>query len=241
MPPHEKHHPHDGPHHHHPDQREGPHHGEDHPPHHHHGPHHPVHHYLAGDLGVLDELSRRKRDATTATLIRLAQELEIPEVIQHLHRILDEYGDIRAGKALRMTNDHFAAKAEQRVERLIESDSEIGLVFPLPPHLHEPFVARGNVNIYVPGGHHVPHPLRRCGAPLFEGTRACRHAIVNSAVVAIIFEMHRVDGRRLVDPDVADLLSAVAGVRPIELWAQLRPHAHRDDIEFDMVGNVAFI
>jgi hypothetical protein len=53
--------------------------------------------------------------------------------------------------------------------------------------------------------------------------------------------MHSVDGRRLVDPEVADLLSAVTSARPIELWAQLRPHAHRDDVEFDVVGNVELI
>lgn len=162
-------------------------------------------------------------------------------MVQHLNRILEEYGDIRALKALRLADEHFAAKAEQRVNRLMESGAEMGLVFPLPPHIHQPFVDRGNVNIYVPSGHHVPHHLRRCGAPLIEGTRACRHALLNSAVVAVIFEMHRVDGRRLVDPEVADLLAAVAGARPIEFWAQLRPHAHPDDVEFDVVGNIEFI
>lgn len=237
MPPHPEHHPpHDHDHEHH-----GPHHEPDHDgphphgPFHHHGPHHHhVHHCLEGDLGVLRELARRDRNGSTETLLALAGQLSVAdEVTLHLQRILEEYGDIAAGQALDLADMHFSAKAEQRIRKLLDRQGDgTGLIFPLPPHIHEPFIDHGGATILIPSGHHLPPHLARSGVRVIDGTRACRKAVAADDLTVVVFEMYRSHGHTLVDEEVGDVLSAVRA--STELWAQLRPHAHPEDVEFEL-------
>lgn len=236
MPPHHKHHPpHEhGPHHHHHHHHAPPHHG----PHAHH-----LHHWLERELGVLRELTRRDRYASIETLLEVAAKRSIAdEITAHLRRLLDEYGDLAAAQALNLADAHFSAVAENRVRtRLAKQPDGAGLLFPLPPHIHQPFVDHGgDTTILIPNGHHLPHHLERADLRVVEGSRACRKAIGGGDMNLLLFEMHRSGSKVLVDAEVADVLSAVVGVS-IELWAQVRPHAHPEDVEFELAMPVQLV
>lgn len=239
-----KHHPHDhdhelGPRHHRGPHRYGPpHHRHQHGPHRHH-----VHHWLERALDILREHARRDRYASTETLIELATKWSVEdEVTEHLRWIMDKYGDLSAAQALDLADQHFLALAERRFRGLVERDGEAGaLLFPLPPHIHEPLVERNpTTTILIPTGHHLPPHLDHSDLRVIEGTRACRKAVGAGEIKLIVFEMYKINGKALVDGEVGDVLSAVA-TQPIELWAQLRPHSHPEDVDFDLSVPVQFV
>ena len=228
---------HRGPHH------RGPHH---YPPHHRHqhGPHrHHVHHWLERDLDTLREHARRDRFASAETLIELATRWSVEEdVVAHLRWILEKYGDLSAAQTLDLADQHFLALAERRFRALVDrDDADAALLFPLPPHIHEPIVERNpTTTLLVPNGHHLPHHLDDGDVRVIEGTRACRKAVAAGEIKVIVFEMYRSNGRTLVDGEVSDVLAAVATVS-VELWAQLRPHSHPEDVDLDITVPVQFV
>jgi len=215
-------------------------------PHHHHGPHHHhprhrphrLHHHLERDLDVLSELTNRGRILDTDRLISVTEELSMTEVSEYLkEKVLPEYGNLAAAGAIELANGHFGAKAQQRFRDLIERSREgkTALIFPLPPHVHEPFIyEQMRPTILLPNGHPLPPHLHDIDVPLVANTRTCRRAISTGAFSIIVFEMHRSNDCAVIDPEVGDVLQG--GVLPgdIEMWAQLRPDRHPEDVEIDL-------
>ena len=235
---------HRGPHHHGPHHHGPHHHGPHHHGPHHHGRHrHHLHHWLERDLETLRELARRDRYASTETLIEIAEKWSIAaEVRDHLSWISEKYGDVSAAQALDLADHHFRALAERRFRGLVEREGDdTGLLFPLPPHIHEPLLERNpTATILIPSGHHLPHHLEHSDVRVIEGTRACRKAVAAGEIKLIVFELYRSNGKTLVDGEVGDVLAAVVAMS-IELWAQLRPHSHPEDVDFDLSVPIQFV
>jgi len=124
----------------------------------------------------------------------------------------------------------------RRDRELLEAcaDQKVALVMPLPPHVHEPFLAFTNVTLVIPNGHHVPHHFRHSNVDVRQGFRAGRQVILESDI--IVFEVYAEGDAYFADPDVADLIDEPALQPNARLVVHLRPHHHPDDVEIALAS-----
>jgi len=203
-----------------------PHGPDDHPPPPH-GRHHPPHHHGHRILDALDLLVRRNLIRSLQELANAAeQELEA-ELAQFIRdRAEEEDNPALILAAARGQMDLLADRQHRRLLTAI-SDSRLGLIAPLPPHIVEKFADLRDVVVLIPDGHELPHHLHRRKLNAVQGTRRSRQAA--SDLDAIVFEAFRYNGHWQIDPDVMDVVDLRVVKPEVLRIIHIRPHAHPGD------------
>jgi hypothetical protein len=203
------------------------------PPHHHdphHGRHHHPHHHAGRFLDAVTILVDDGAISTFEQLSRYAEKkgqqavLEILRSMEHE----DDLDLVIRELSLRLERD---ARKEHK-QRMDEwQGRRVAIIFPLPPHVHEPLLTLPEVHVLVARRHHLPPHLRHAVKSAVHDHRSCRQLI--GTVDVIVFEGFRDDGAMFVDEDIADILDLRVVPVTTKLFVHNRPHQHPDDVEFD--------
>mgnify|MGYP003386654038 CR=1 FL=1 len=202
----------------------------------HHGPHHHHHHRHHADrfLDALGLLVDAGKIPKMDELIRYADLLGEPTSADFLRECQVDGMNIHL--ALEQLRAHLRRHAhkEERDRLRRWHDSRIVLVFPLPPHVHEPLLELPDVAVVVVPGHHLPPHLHGLTTASQADYRGTRKVLMEREV--IVLEGVQQGGTLLVEPALADLLDGIALAPPKQIAAHIRPHSHHGDVPLDVTN-----
>lgn len=220
----------------------------DHPHHNHHHRHHrpqPKQQRSNRDrvLEAVDLLRLSRKINSTEDLIDCLKELTEPDMAGFVGELQRGMGarSLDIDTAIAANRAHALATARDEHDGLIENCNgrNIGLLFPLPPHVHEQFIDAPNVKLMVAPGHKLPPHLRRmdCISNPLKISRCLDQFDV------IVFEgFEEDDGTFFVEAGVAAILDMRLIPVATKLLVHLRPHQHDDDDQFELDGRpITFI
>jgi hypothetical protein len=208
---------------------------------------HPPHHRR---LDSKLQRTTRHRALEAVDLLRLSRKLNtIEDLIVSLREMgeadmVDFIGELQRGMvarpldidtAIAANRAHVVAAARDEHDGMIEdcNGRKIGLLFPLPPHIHEEFIDTQNVRLMVAPGHKLPPHLRQMDC--ISNPREINRCLDQFDV--IVFEgFEEDDGAFFAEAGVAAVLDLRLVPVAAKLLVHLRPHRHDDDEGFDLNG-----
>lgn len=213
-------------------------------------PHHHPHH-CHPRLRSKQQASNRDRTLEAVDLLRLSgkitsvedlvgslKEMAEPDMVEFVGELQRTMGDrsLDIDTAIAANRAHALAAARDEHDGLIENCNgrHIGLLFPLPPHVHEQFIDASNVRLMVAPGHKLPPHLRRMDC-LSNPLKISRYLDQLDVIVFEGFEED--DGTFFVEAGVAAILDMRLIPIATKLIVHLRPHMHDDDDVFDLNGH----
>ena len=188
-------------------------------------------------LEAVDLLRLARKINTVEELIGSLGEMGEPEMVEFVGELLRGLGprSLDIDMAIAANRAHSLTTARDEHEALIESCNgrKIGLLFPLPPHVHERFIDELNVTLMVAPGHKLPPHLRRMN--YISNPREISRRLDQFDV--IVFEGFKEDDDAFfVEAGVAAVLDMRIVPVATKLLVHLRPHQHDDDEGFDLNG-----
>lgn len=212
---------------------------------HDHDHHHPHHRRSNRDrvLEAVDLLRLSRKINSADDLIGCLKEMAASDLVDFLNELQRGLtsGPLDIDTAIAANRAFAVVSARDEHDGLLENCNgrNIGLLFPLPPHVHEQFLDAPNVKLFVAPGHKLPPHLRRRNA--INNPREISRCLDQLDV--IVFEgFQEDDGPFFVEAGVAAILDMRLIPVATKLLVHLRPHQHDDDDEFDLGGRpVSFL
>jgi hypothetical protein len=208
---------------------------------HHHGHHcsRPKHRRSNRDrvLEAVDLLRLARKISSLEDLIGSLKEMGEAEMVEFVGEFMSGMGarSLDIDTVIAANRAHAVVAARDDHDELIESCNgrKIGLLFPLPPHVHESFINDPNLTLMVAPGHKLPPHLRRMS--YISNPREISQRLDQFDV--IVFEgFEEDDSSFFVEAGVAAILDVRIIPAATKLLVHLRPHQHDDDERFDLNG-----
>jgi hypothetical protein len=211
--------------------------GPPHPPGPHH-PHPPDHHHEHRPppepiVEALRMLVRHKRFTDVADVAACAHAMGEEAAASILEEIDQAFASPPVDDALAALETRLRLDAHLRTQRFLQAAAgkPVGLIFPLPPHIHHTWISHAKVSIMIPSGHPLPPHLQATGLPLVTGTRECRAAV--GGFDTIVVEGFRNNDHLVGNVEAVDVLDRNRIPSTSAVYVHLRPHPHHDDVQFD--------
>jgi hypothetical protein len=182
-------------------------------------------------LEILKLLLESGKVKSNADLLKYTQQAGSPEAVNRLREIIAE--DLPLDLTFDALSVHVRIVSHKRNSVLLRGcdGKRVGLILPLPPHVIDTFLALSptELQIMLPGGHHLPPTLERLHDRVQSDGRRCRE--LAGGLDVLVFEACRSGGGLLVDAAVADIADARFLGPSTRLIAHLRGHKNPDDVE----------
>jgi hypothetical protein len=178
-------------------------------------------------------LVRHKKLATVADVATCAHAMGEEAAASILEEIDQAFASPPVDDALAALETRLRLETHLRTQRCLQAAAgkPVGLIFPLPPHIHHTWISLAKVSLMIPSGHPLPPHLQAAGLPLLTGTRECRAAV--GGFDTILVEGFRSNGQLVGNVEAVDVLDRNRIPSTAAVYVHLRPHRHHDDVQFD--------